>query len=96
MQALTIGFPTDILQFSTAASTERADAGAVDPASRAANRKNLEETIENGDITADRKSNEPLNWPAMASGNISYATSATLAIFRRAATEFFMRPSNQG
>jgi hypothetical protein len=43
--------PTVILQFSRAASTESANAGAVDAASKAANTMDLAETIGNEDMT---------------------------------------------
>jgi hypothetical protein len=46
--------PTFILQFSMAASIESAKAGAADAANSAA-RINLEETIENRDMTHCRK-----------------------------------------
>jgi hypothetical protein len=79
MQARTIDLPTVILQFSRAASTESANAGAVDAASKAANTMNLAETFGNEDMThlkmndrADLAENSKQRNP----GNISHFPAA--------------------
>jgi len=100
MQALTIGLPTVILQFSRAASIESAKAGAAEAANKAAHRMNLAEALENGDLTTGMTTGWKWNVTANLAGNDFIQdllrNAASLAIFHRAATEILHAACESG